>query len=287
MVKTVPHDFIGPIRPGTIREPAKFVGPVQPRTDVEKFRRTGRTGRSGGGGSSSRTVAGPTRIDLQAEQARQESARQGVIKETARKEAARQESKKNILKQRSVTQKLEIAKRIFNERKRNILIISNNRIDASKKRDKELKERLSFQSDNKLVFKDPSEFGSAINKETGATSFTSAIPIERKNDKLLVRDFNFKFDEGGNIVSMKKTGSALLNESHFISRDRLRRDRLIERRIENINRVNSKTNKIESMIIKSQFIKEQIKDTRNIGISSILSGVKNIKRNSVFKGILD
>ena len=40
---TVPYNFIGPIRPGTIREPAPIVfkGPVRPGTDEQTFRRTG------------------------------------------------------------------------------------------------------------------------------------------------------------------------------------------------------------------------------------------------------
>ena len=43
--KTVPHDFIGPLRPGTTREeaPKVFSGPVRPGTDVKEFRKTGRS----------------------------------------------------------------------------------------------------------------------------------------------------------------------------------------------------------------------------------------------------
>ena len=46
MVRTVPHDFIGPLRPGTIRlpSPKRFAGQVRPGTECEKLRRTGREG---------------------------------------------------------------------------------------------------------------------------------------------------------------------------------------------------------------------------------------------------
>ena len=39
---TVPHDFVGPLRPGTVREAAPIQGPTRPGTDVQTFRKTGR-----------------------------------------------------------------------------------------------------------------------------------------------------------------------------------------------------------------------------------------------------
>lgn len=58
--KTVPHDFIGPIRPGTVRAPAPKVyqGPVRPGTDVKEFRRTGKSSPAPSGKVS---AAGPVR----------------------------------------------------------------------------------------------------------------------------------------------------------------------------------------------------------------------------------
>ena len=43
--RTVPYDFVGPLRPGTTREqaPAQYQGPVQPGTDEASFRSSGRS----------------------------------------------------------------------------------------------------------------------------------------------------------------------------------------------------------------------------------------------------
>ena len=64
--KTVPHDFVGPLQPGVTREPAPkvFAGPVRPGTDVETFRRTGRSGPSAPSRTSkpsAPTLIGPVR----------------------------------------------------------------------------------------------------------------------------------------------------------------------------------------------------------------------------------
>lgn len=88
-------------------------------------------------------------------------------------------------------------------------------------------ELLSFQSRGEIVFKAPRSFAVEVNQRTGATSFTSAIPLERRNGKIFVQDFNFRFDKEGNFISAKKTGSALLNESLFLQRDKSRSEGLL------------------------------------------------------------
>lgn len=88
-------------------------------------------------------------------------------------------------------------------------------------------ELLSFQSRGELVFRDAETFAREVNRRTGATSFTSAVPIDRRNGKLFVQDFNFRFDKQGNLISSKKTGTTLLNESLFLQRDKSRSERLL------------------------------------------------------------
>ncbi|KKM69079.1 hypothetical protein LCGC14_1454500, partial [marine sediment metagenome] len=76
----------------------------------------------------------------------------------------------------------------------------------------------------KITFGDPRKFGRSFNKATGATSFTLAVPIRRQDGKLFVRDFNFRF-KNGKIVSVKKTGRAVISEKVFRAADKRRRDK--------------------------------------------------------------
>lgn len=105
------------------------------------------------------------------------------------------------------------------------------------KEDIRTKETLSFQSKGELIFKSPESFAKARNKNTGEKSFTSAVPIKRQNGKILVRDYHFRIDEKGK-VSKKEKGEALLNESHFLNRDRSRSERLLSESKENKKKKN-------------------------------------------------
>ncbi len=80
--RVVPHDFIGPLRPGTVRAPAPFVGPIRPGTDPEVFRRTGRSVpiRPGGGG---------TGVSRKRETFQQRKNREARIRREAQQEARR------------------------------------------------------------------------------------------------------------------------------------------------------------------------------------------------------
>lgn len=120
--RTVPHDFVGPLRPGTIRLPAPIQGPTRPDTDVEKFRRTGRSSRSSGGRGSKRTVSvdfiGPLRPGTTRDKPIQGPTRPGTdvkeFRKTGRsvKSTGRGESKSSI-EEKARTMKFGSAGKLF------------------------------------------------------------------------------------------------------------------------------------------------------------------------------
>ena len=97
--------YQGPIKPGTsekeFRDSGKsiplFQGPIKPGTSEEVFRRTGRSS-GGSSSSSSGGVAGPTRADLEREQARQQEI-QRQQEQTRQQEAQKQQQFKQFQQQ--------------------------------------------------------------------------------------------------------------------------------------------------------------------------------------------
>lgn len=90
------------------------------------------------------------------------------------------------------------------------------------------KDLLGFQTDGKVVFKDPEEFAKEVNRLTGATSFTKAVPTKFVGEKLFVQDINFRFDEKGNIIYKKETGERLMEKEFFLKKDKARQERLLK-----------------------------------------------------------
>ncbi|MCK4860162.1 MAG: hypothetical protein KAS87_06365, partial [Candidatus Omnitrophica bacterium] len=174
--KTVPHDFVGPLRPGTLREPAPKVKAIPKK----KVRVTARR---------------PVRRAIPV-----------AIRRATQKKTQMPAPKKTVPHDFVGPLRPGVTRRPAPKAKKKI-------------------KRITRKTIRREEIARPKEFGirkfKQLNKDRemrGKSSFTAAVPVGRKDGKLIIQDFTFTF-EGDKLVSSNKLkGSVSIDEKEFEKR---------------------------------------------------------------------